>query len=68
MVTSCFCHRYKIHFWHSLQIDKILDNEYLQLQEQVIEFTGCPELCFVEQALEALMIRRSRKEQNVSDI
>ncbi|XP_073982960.1 E3 ubiquitin-protein ligase RNF10 isoform X2 [Rhodnius prolixus] len=49
-------------------IDKILDNEYLQLQEQVIEFTGCPELCFVEQALEALMIRRSRKEQNIEQV
>uniref|UniRef100_A0A161MGB7 E3 ubiquitin-protein ligase RNF10 n=1 Tax=Triatoma infestans TaxID=30076 RepID=A0A161MGB7_TRIIF len=50
---------------HQTDIDKILDKEYSQLQEQVIEFTGCPELCFVEQALEALMIRRNRKDQNI---
>uniref|UniRef100_A0A069DX34 E3 ubiquitin-protein ligase RNF10 n=1 Tax=Panstrongylus megistus TaxID=65343 RepID=A0A069DX34_9HEMI len=50
---------------HQSEINKILDKEYSQLQEQVIEFNGCPELCFVEQALEALMIRRSRKDQNI---
>ncbi|KAK9512195.1 hypothetical protein O3M35_000665 [Rhynocoris fuscipes] len=43
-------------------IDKILDKENSQLQAQLMEFKGCPELCFVEQALEALMIRKNNTE------
>nr|BAN20910.1 conserved hypothetical protein [Riptortus pedestris] len=38
---------------------EIISREYNELQSQVEEFKGCPELCFVEQALELLGERRS---------
>jgi len=41
-------------------ISKILDKEYSELLTQVEEFTDCPELCFVEQALDLLSKRREQ--------
>ncbi|KAF6203753.1 hypothetical protein GE061_002088 [Apolygus lucorum] len=40
-------------------IEEIILRENNQLQEQVVEFKGCPEICFVEEALQCLVQRKS---------
>ncbi|CAH1404915.1 unnamed protein product [Nezara viridula] len=48
----------------------IINHEYAELQSQVEECRGCPELCFVEQALALLTERKSSvmdQSKNVTD-
>lgn len=47
-------------------IEDIIQKEYDQLQTQVAEFSGCPEICFVDEAMEYLKQRKAVLESGVS--
>jgi hypothetical protein len=52
-------------YFFFVKVIRIIEREQKELSEQLEENRGCPELCFVEEAVELLLLRKSQLESNV---